>query len=76
MTQNGSETDSGIARYSFDSIGMNFNPVLSPGQFTKAGKIKSELVIMHFKRKNNTYIKMLGQHYLFNNSCLIVHIFS
>ena len=27
----GSETDSGVARNSSDSLGINFNPILSPG---------------------------------------------
>ena len=32
MTQNGSETDSGMVRNSSDSLGMNFNRILSPGE--------------------------------------------
>ena len=33
MTWNGSETDSGMARNTTDSLGMNFNPILSSGIF-------------------------------------------
>ena len=36
MTNNGSETDSGMVRNSSDSLGMNFKSILSPELSRKA----------------------------------------
>ena len=51
ITRNGLETDYGMARNGSDSLGMNFNPILSSGlsTFVCLSKIKSEQMRHRFK---------------------------
>ena len=47
MTQNGSKIDSGMARNSSDSLGMNFKSIPLPGQRNNFFELKKVLLIQN-----------------------------
>ena len=65
MTRNGSETDSGMARNNSDLLGMNFNPILSPG------KVRLKIFMAHFIKDKNFHI-LVKKKFMENIICPIL----
>ena len=64
MTRNGSETDSGMTRNSSDSLGMNFNPILSPGYYATA----HTFIYLIQRKKNNLEISLNQRNFSLTSS--------